>query len=59
MKDTMVKIEVEVRDTEDNKCNVTIKKPKPSKSGATETEQMTANVVKNTIDDAIKNLSNK
>lgn len=55
----MVKIEVEVRDTEDNKCNVTIKKPKSSKSGATETEQMTANVVKNTIDEAIKNLTNK
>ena len=52
----MVKIEVEVKDSENDTCNITIKKPKSLKN-ATETEQRTANVVKNTIDNAIENLS--
>lgn len=53
----MVKIEVEVKDNINDTCNITIKKPKSMKN-ATETEQRTANVVKNTIDKAIENLSN-
>ena len=53
----MVKIEVEVKDNVNDTCNITIKKPKSMKN-ATETEQRTANVVKNTIDKAIENLSN-
>lgn len=52
----MVKIEVEVKDNENDTCNITIKKPKSMKN-ATPTEQRTANVVKNTIDNAIENLS--
>lgn len=52
----MVKIEVEVVDTSDNNCNITIKKPKYLKN-ATDTEKKTANVVKYTIDNAIENLS--
>ena len=53
----MVKIEVEVKDNDNDTCNITIKKPKSMKN-ATETEQRTANVVKNTIDKAIETLSN-
>ena len=45
-----------VKDNENDTCNITIKKPKSMKN-ATETEQRTANVVKNTIDNAIENLS--
>ena len=52
----MVKIEVEVKDNENDTCNVTIKKPRAMKN-ATETEHRTANVVKNTLDTAIENLS--
>lgn len=54
----MVKIEVEVVDAEDDKCNITIKRPKQLKS-STETEIKTANVVKNSIDNAIQELSKK
>lgn len=52
----MVKIEVEVVDSGESNCKVTIKKPKYLKS-STETEKKTANVVKNTIDVAMENLS--
>lgn len=52
----MVKIEVEVVDGEEDQCNITIRKPKYLKS-STETEKRTANVVKNTIDNAIETLS--
>lgn len=52
----MIKIEVIVKDSDHNSCNVTVKKPKPLKS-TTDTEIKTANVVKNTIDVAMENLS--
>lgn len=52
----MVKIEVEVIESDNDSCNITIKRPKFLKS-ATETEKKTANMVKYTIDNAIENLS--
>lgn len=53
----MVKIEVQVKDNDNDTCNVTIKKPKSMKD-ASETEERTANVIKNLIDNTIKNISN-
>ena len=52
----MVKIEVEVKDGENNNCQITIKKPKPNKT-ASVTEVSTANMVKMTIDKALESLS--
>lgn len=52
----MVKIEVAVKDNENDTCNITVKRPKSLKS-ATETEQRTANVVKNAIEVALETLS--
>lgn len=52
----MVKIEVEVEENGSDNCKVTIKKPKFLKS-STDTEKKTANIVKNTIDLAVENLS--
>ena len=53
----MVKIEVEVKDNIDDTCQITVKTPKSMKN-ATESEQRTANVVKNRIDVAMQELSN-
>lgn len=52
----MVKIEVTVVETKGEQCTINIKRPKHLKS-ATEGEKKTANVVKNSIDNAIEKLS--
>lgn len=52
----MVKIEVEVKDSENDSCSITVRKPKHLKS-ATETEIRTANVVKQAIDVSMDTLS--
>ena len=52
----MIKIEVVIKDSENNSCNVTVKKPKKL-SSTTDTELRTASVVKNTIDKAMEDLS--
>lgn len=52
----MVKIEVEVKDGDNNSCQVTVKKPKTTKTSSV-TEVKTANMVKMTIDKAMENLS--
>lgn len=53
----MVKIEVEVKDGENDTCIVTVKKPKHLKN-ATDTEKRTANAVKMRLDNAVQELSN-
>lgn len=52
----MIKIEVIIKDSENDSCNVTVKKPKKLNS-TTDTELKTASVVKNTIDNAMVALS--
>lgn len=51
----MVKIEVQVIDGDEETCEVTVKTPKEYKS-TTRTERITAQVVTNTINNAINNL---
>jgi hypothetical protein len=52
----MVKIEVAVKENQNDTCNITVKRPKSLKN-ATEGEQRTANVIKNAIDVALETLS--
>ena len=51
----MVKIEVQVVDSDSESCEITVKRPKEYKS-TTKTEQVTAMVVTNAINNAINNL---
>lgn len=52
----MVKIEVTVVENKNDSCVVTVRTPKHYKT-ATEQEKKTANVLRNSIDNAFKELS--